>query len=341
MTEANIMFDLQKIEEISKGVDEHLRKLESMMGLMREIKYSLDELRHAQERIYSFELQKVKIEVSDLSEQLRKHGLPQTDKYGKEIQELRKILENEDWPIAVEPECICDTEEKVYKRADIILDIVIGEHLKNKRFLDYGCGSGHTVLKAKEREASLALGYDVDLSKVKLNYSDFTCDFKVVKQNAPFDIILLNDVLDHAVVIDPIQILLQVKSVLSPKGRVFVRNHPWTSRHGGHLYEKKNKAFLHLIFDSVELSRIGGLECEPNIKVRDPIATYRHWFNETGFKIISELPIKEKIESFFTNPSLVNERIKKLFDNDTKMKNELEISFVEYVLECDSNEHII
>lgn len=333
------MFDLQKIEEISKGVDEHLRKLESMIGLMREIKNSLDEMRHSQERNYLFELQKLRIELGNIGDQLKNNGIAQSDKYGREIQEIRNILNSEEWPIAVDPESICDTPEKASERAENILDIVIGEHMKNKKFLDYGCGEGHTIQKAQEREALITIGYDVDISKINFEKNNFTNDFSVVKTMAPFDIILLHDVLDHAVIIDPIQILNQVKSVLSPKGKIYIRNHPWTSRHGGHLYTKKNKAFLHLSLDSVELMRIGGLECDVNIKVKNPLETYRYWFEEAGLKIINEYIIREKVEDFFTKPSLINERIKKNFDNEISMINQLEISFVEYILEPKLDEH--
>jgi hypothetical protein len=69
--------------------------------------------------------------------------------------------------------------------------------------------------------------------------------------------------------------------------------------------------------------------------VINPIETYRHWFNETRFKVISEIPIIEKVEDFFLHPSIVNERLKKQFENPHTMRNQLEISFVEYVLESD------
>lgn len=329
------MLDLQKIEEISKGIDEHLRKLEGMMSLMREIKASLDELRHAQERTYMFEVQKMRMDVNDLSTQLVKHGLQQSDRYAKEFQELRAVLDGAAWPVAVSPEAICDTDEKAAERAGSILDILVGEHLKDKSFLDYGCGRGDTIPEAKRREARVAVGYDVDLSKTPFDLTkfDFASDFRVVKSRAPFDIILLHDVLDHAVVIDPLQILLQVKSVLAPKGRVYVRTHPWTARHGGHLYLQRNKAFLHLVMDAVELSRVGGLQCEHNIKVSSPLETYRHWFAETGFRVVSETPIRDKVETFFLHPSLVHERLMRLFPGPD-MVNHLEISFVEYVLEA-------
>jgi SAM-dependent methyltransferase len=327
------MIDLQKIEEISKGVDEHLRKLEAFTKLLRDIKASLDEIRLAQERNYFYELQQVKRDLHEVSEQLKKHGLPHSSKYEKELSEIRMLLDAPAWPIAVDSQAICDDNTKVEVRANSILDLLVGEHMKNKRFLDFGCGSGHTVIQAKKRETKLALGYDIDLSNCKFSTSDFTNNFAEVRKKAPFDIILLHDVLDHAAQIDPIAIMRQVKEVIAPNGRVYVRNHPWSSRHGGHLYLQKNRAFMHLIFDTVELSRIGGFSPEFNVGVVTPLETYRFWFAESGFNIITEIPIKDKVEDFFLNPSIVNDRLKKHFTQPEVMINHLEISFIEYVLE--------
>lgn len=327
------MLDLNTIMLISSGVDEHLRKLEGMMTILREVKASLDELRLAQERNYMYELQQVRRELADVKTQLQKRGLPESSKYEQDLQVARSMLDEANWPVAVDPACICDNEEKAYERADNILDLLVGEHLKGKRFLDYGCGEGYVIPKVKERESALVLGYDVDPTKCKFQGPDFTADFEIVKQHAPYDIILLHDVLDHVVIIDPIQVLQQVKSVLSPKGRVYIRNHPWSSRHGGHVYLQKNKAFMHLVFDEVELTRIGGYTADHNIRVVTPIDTYRFWFEQAGFNVKSEIPIKNKVEEFFLLPSPVQDRIKKHWENPETIVNHLEISFVDYILE--------
>lgn len=327
------MLDLEKIDQILKTADEHLRKLEAQASLIREVVAALNEIRHSQEKSYLYELQRLRLEFADVVDQLKKRGLSQSDKYEKELQEIRHLLDTHEWPIAVDRSCICDDEEKAIVRADSILDLLVGEHMKDKRFLDYGCGKGHVVMRAKARDTKLSLGYDVDLSECNFPREFFASDFEKVKEQAPFDIVLLHDVLDHAVVIDPIQILMQVRSVLSPKGRVYVKNHPWSSRHGGHLYLQKNKAYLHLVLDSVELSRAGGLQCEPNLRVIKPLETYRHWFSESGFRMASEIPIIDPVEPFFTNPGNVNTRLKAHFESPETMVNHLSVSFVEYVLE--------
>jgi 2-polyprenyl-3-methyl-5-hydroxy-6-metoxy-1,4-benzoquinol methylase len=323
------MMDIQKIQEISIGIDEHLRKLESFIGVLREVKNSLDVMRESHSKSYLYELSKMKKDVADLSEQLKKHGLPQSSEYEKSLSEIRAIANSNEWPLAVNPEYICRSEEKAQDRANNILDIVVGEHLRGKKFLDFGCGKGHTIKSALIREASVAMGYDLNISQTNAN---FTNDFKVVRESAPYDVILIHDVLDHIMQIDPIEALKQVGSVLANGGRVYVKNHPWSSRHGGHLYMNTNLAFLHLILDDIELTRIYGIPSDHNIKVVTPLETYRYWFEQAGFVIKSELPTKTTVEPFFTTPSVINERLRKHWNTDV-IQNYMEIDFVEYIVE--------
>ena len=331
------MLDLNKIEQIARGVDEHLRKLETMIGLLRDIRHSLDEIRHSREDAYMYEIGRLRMTVADLTEQLGKRGLPKTNQYEQELAEIRRLIDGPDWPAATDPASICDGDEaKMRQRASLIIDLLVGEHMKGKRFLDYGCGHGHVVMAAKDRETATSVGYDIDLSKLSFSGPDFTDDFNVVKSMAPFDIVVLHDVLDHAVGMEPIGILYQIKSVLSPKGRVYVRCHPWSSRHGGHLYTSANKAFLHLSLDAVELVRVGGLVCETTVRVTSPLETYRCWFTEAGFRVCSAIPIRDPVEEFFLMPSVARDRIVKNFPDLQTAKENMEITFVEYVLEPDS-----
>lgn len=328
------MYDLEKIEEIAKGIDEHLRKLQSFSSLLQDVKNSLVILKEAQEKSYLYELNKIKTDVADLSKNLQHYGLPQTSNYEKSLNEIRNSLESNDWPLAVEPHLICDSPEKVKIRSNTILDIFVAENFKNKRFLDFGCGEGNTIEAAYTREAKLAFGFDVDESKYKFNKQFFSNDFNVVRQHAPFDIVLLHDVLDHIVLFDPIEALQKVASILSDEGRIYVRNHPWSSRHGGHLYTKKNLGFLHLILDEVELMRLTGLETEHNIKVLNPLETYRYWIKEANLEIKSEIVIRSEVEDFFLRPSIIRERLNKNWENPQLIQNQMEIDFVEFVLEC-------
>lgn len=327
------MLDWNKIVEISVGLDDHLRKFESLKTVLEEVKLSLDSFKKSQEQQFIYELNKMKRDIADMADQLKRHGIPLSNNYEKSLSEIRELLDSDQWPIAVPPECFCDSDDKKVIRAENLLDMFVGEHLKGKKILDYGCGEGHTIPAAMQREAELALGYDVNIDQIKFTKDNFTNSFEIVKSNAPYDIILISDVLDHITMIDPIEALRQISTILLSTGRVYVRNHPWSSRHGGHVYLQKNKAFLHLIMDEVELTRCGGLQAEYNVKVVTPLETYRYWFDQSGFQIKSELPLRTNVEEFFLKPSFIRDKLNKHWQNPEAISNYLEIDFVEYVLQ--------
>jgi len=330
------MLTLEKINELTQGIEYHLRKLESFESGLREVKAALEELRHAKESEYLWELQKYRADIEDIRHQLRKRGLPDAEKYEIQFRKIKDSLNEHQWPVAVNPEAICNDDERATIRAESILDLVVGEHLQGRKFLDYGCGQGHVVQAAISRGA-MAIGYDINAQ------GEATNNFEDVKKHAPFDIILMHDVLDHIQSLNPMEALAQAKSVLAPEGRIYVRNHPWSSKHGGHLYEHINKAYLHLILDEVELTRLGGFACEYNIRVVRPLETYRHWFDSVGLSVKSEIPINSNVDEYFKKPSFVHERLLHNWEGDeAAMLFNMGIDFVEYIVESDgiSNQQI-
>jgi hypothetical protein len=52
-------------------------------------------------------------------------------------------------------------------------------------------------------------------------------------------------------------VLNKARRLLADKGRIYVRCHPFTSRHATHLYQQCNKAFLHLLTTEEERSELG------------------------------------------------------------------------------------
>ncbi|MBD2200421.1 class I SAM-dependent methyltransferase [Calothrix anomala FACHB-343] len=80
-------------------------------------------------------------------------------------------------------------------------------------FLDYGCGTGLFVNYLQQRNFVRAYGYDPYASKE--NFGDAT-----VLEKAPFDYILLQDVIEH--VENPSVLLAELNSLLAPGGYILI-----------------------------------------------------------------------------------------------------------------------
>jgi 2-polyprenyl-3-methyl-5-hydroxy-6-metoxy-1,4-benzoquinol methylase len=259
-----------------------------------------------------------------------------------EITSLRLLAKSDRWPLALPKELICgeDENQKLARAADIANDLIRTD-LTDKKLLDFGCGEGHVAYVAADLVGiKLAMGYDpIDQNwrhfgdKAGLQFSTF---FEEVKKNGPYDVIVINDVLDHA----DQNILLKAKEVKTPNGRIYLRCHPWTSRHGTHLYEELNRAYLHLVFSTDELFGMG-LKGIPTQKIIDPLKNYRKLIEEAGLSIAEEEIIKQPVEVFFTYEPAVLRRIKanwkksesKTLAAGTEFPRDvLEIQFVDFIL---------
>lgn len=230
--------------------------------------------------------------------------------------EVERLLKSDDWPHAVFAVQIADdnSERDKEERAEGISDIILPP-LKGKRFLDFGCGEGH-VAKHVAKEAALSVGYDVSHSH-KSNFvweeaqgaGLLTSDFGRVKEMGPYDAVLMYDVLDHAVGDSPSELLSKAASVLSDGGRIYMRCHPWCGRHGGHLYRKINKAFVHLVLTDEEL-RACGVEPEHNLRVLKPLWLYSEAIKAAGLVGEGEPEIdSQEVEDFFKDTPVLKKRI--------------------------------
>lgn len=239
----------------------------------------------------------------------------------KTFDELKRLLESDEWPEAIFQVQIADenSESDKEERAEGITDMILPP-LEGKKFLDFGCGEGHIVNYAS-KSAGMSVGYDI----VKNSKSRFewelegenvllTTDLEKAKSKGPYDVILLYDILDHAQVQTPEEILKIVCSLLSEEGKVYLRTHPWTSRHGGHAYRKLNKAFMHLVFTEEELKSMD-IELEPNMKVKFPISSYNSWIKDSGLVKSMEPELDEQeVEIFFSKKTIVRDRILSFFE---------------------------
>lgn len=245
-----------------------------------------------------------------------------------DFDELVKLLNSNEWPEAVPPFLICDdSDNDKFDRAEGIIDY-INYDLKDKKFLDFGCGEGH-VVKKLATDGINAFGYDIKQSDNFEWTNTLTTDIEFIKHNKPYDVILLYDVLDNAD--DPSNILKLIKNLCNKNTKIHVRCHPWTSRHGSHLYYQLNKAYIHLIFNDIELSKLG-INIGFFNKIYAPIAYNQKWFKENNLKILKHETLKNPIENFFKNNQIINARLSKMYKG--KFPDfQLSQSFNDYVLQ--------
>jgi len=261
-----------------------------------------------------------------------------------EFDALLKLLNSEEWPNAVFDVQIADENSEADKkeRAEGIADILLPP-LENKKFLDFGCGEGH-VAKYAANSAALSIGYETEKNpNSQLEWESkndnllLTTDFERVKSEGPYEIVLIYDVLDHTRNESMSQLLGRVKSVLSDEGKIYLRCHPWTSRHGGHAYRKINKAFVHLVFSEEELKEMG-LELEFNNKVLYPLGTYSKAIEDAGLvKIDGEEIDFQDVEPLFSENLVIKKRLLQLYGirewgDEGKPAFQMSQCFVDYVL---------
>jgi 2-polyprenyl-3-methyl-5-hydroxy-6-metoxy-1,4-benzoquinol methylase len=262
------------------------------------------------------------------------------------VQTFEKIVNDPEWPEAVPSDLLADeTPEDMMARATGLLEATIDRNLEGLSFLDFGCGEGYTIPAVLEKGVSEAVGYDIKESPAWDSLVYKTCNKGYFTSNyddlepASFDVILLYDVLDHAE--KPQEVLERVGKLLAPNGIVYVRCHPWTSRHGGHMYRTLNKAYVHLAVDDVHLKRMG-YTTEPMRKVLRPLKHYKEIIQAAGFKAVRDYVKNDPMENFFRNNENVKKALHRHWDterlrtpplDDAKINHILEIEFVDFVLQ--------
>ena len=254
-----------------------------------------------------------------------------------EFDNLKTALFSDKWPAAVNENLICDpnSENDKIERGFGIIELVIDESLNNdQKFLDYGCGEGHCVTAAADSlGCGLSVGYDIKQHNwPTVEKTFFSSNFQQIIDRGPYDVIMLFDVLDHVVNETPVEILTKLSNILNENGKMYIRCHPWISRHGSHLYHKLNKAYIQLAFTEEELKLlINDYVPEPNLRVTKPIATYFNIFESANLQIVSDRQIKENVDSFFRIPK-IEQRIINNSGHEIFPEFQMSISFIDYVL---------
>jgi 2-polyprenyl-3-methyl-5-hydroxy-6-metoxy-1,4-benzoquinol methylase len=311
---------------------------EKLLEIKKIVEELLEKTRDVKEEKNSHDVKEEK-NSHDVVERIEKPVFVRT----KEFDVLSQLLNSEDWPEAVFSSQIADENLETDKeeRAEGICDIILPPII-DKKFLDFGCGEGH-VAKYMAKNSSFSVGYDINKNpKSQLIWEEtqenflLTTNFDKVKENAPYDVILLYDVMDHTEGESNVELLLKIKSILAENGNVYVRCHPWTGRHGGHIYKKINKAFVHLVFNEEELNELGVENIEYNNKYMYPIKFYDETIDQSGFKRINKEIDTQEVESFFANNPLIKQRIIDAFKIKTWTLDppvfQMSLCFVDYIL---------
>lgn len=280
-------------------------------------------------------IQKLRNMITDLENAVRGEGEKALASVKSDFEELKKLVFSDEWPEAVPSDLICDEKSEVDKtnRAEGVVEVLVSEPVEGKRCLDFGTGEGHVTRELAKKGASYAMGYDIVNNFMKQGPNmQFTTEWKSVQDHGPYDIILIADVLDHLVDLDPVEALKRVKSVLHPDGKVYLRRHNYMSRHGTHLYKQLNKAFIHLIFNEVEIAElIENPDPLPTYKYYFPIKTYTEQNDQSGLVIKSEFRTTTTVEEIFERKNI----LARIFDNTPYKhfpKIQMEIDFVDFVL---------
>jgi len=248
--------------------------------------------------------------------------------------ELKSLLNSEAWPQAAPDFLICDESEKdKIERAEGILSY-LGMDLKEKKILDFGCGEGHVAKKAADFGVIKSVGYDLKSSgslqwEVDEGNYLLTTNIDKIKELAPFDYVVLYDVLDHCE--DPVLVLETIHQLINENSKVYVRCHPICSRHATHQYRKLNKAYIHLIFTDDEIKELG-LENDIKQKTFFPAADNHKWFQKAKYKITSHDSVKSQVEDFFRQNKTVASRIMRPPYNKNFPDHQLQQVFNDYTI---------
>ncbi len=242
-------------------------------------------------------------------------------------------INDSNWPEAVKASAIVKSEMTKQFRAIQIMGLIDFDY-ENMTILDCGCGEGHLVKELASR-AKKVVGYDIKACQNWINSKnvEFVNDKEELKQQ--FDSIILFDVLDHLEQDSPINFMTWLNSLLLPNGVIFVRTHPWTSRHGAHTYETDvNKAYIHLALTLDELAQ-NNIEIKPALRIVKPMAAYEHIFKTAQLQIKNRKTQTEPVDSYFNHDLL--DRIIKINWKGTVNPDEairiMSNQFIDYVLQ--------
>ena len=118
--------------------------------------------------------------------------------------------------------------------------------LSGKKVLDFGCGMGGMTIWLSRQWDCAVTGVDIDSHHIQVakellkNYPDSKVNFElrnVLEKpiDEKFDVILINDVVEHIPMSILSQILAQLRGCLNEHGQIFISYPPWESPYASHL----------------------------------------------------------------------------------------------------------
>jgi SAM-dependent methyltransferase len=244
-----------------------------------------------------------------------------------------------EWPAAWPQHLISDChtlQEKTYRAIQIAssYDIAL---LKDCRILDFGCGDGLVANELVKRGASAVCAYDIAPDKawdgIDNSKITFITDLESVLVNAPYNTIILHDVIDHVPSSTLEPALKQILDVCANDVRLIITAHPFTSRHGGHVYDAKNLAYLQLLYSEDELAS-KQIRCPYNNRWSRPQAAYENVFKRLGLNIMRKEVDVDQLEPWIVN-RLLPIIVKRIYDNQIstdQAEKILSVSWVQYLL---------